>query len=294
MLASTSTLTAPDLVQRPPRAPWLLAAACLALLAFYSSTHLYQHAWDDEAYAHGPIVLAIIAWLLYRQEPPPLAAPSWSDGALAWLALGGGLVVYVAGRILSMPLLDVSALMPIAFGLALLVGGRPAVKAYAFPILFLFFLIPLPGFALDILTGSLKGKVSYIVETLLFHAGYPIARNGVVLTIGQYQLLVADACSGLNSIFSLGAMGLLYVHLMNHGNRWRNALLLLAIVPIAVAANLVRVLFLVLLTYHAGDESAQGFLHGFAGMFLFVVAMVLLFSWDSVLGRIPRLKGQGA
>ena len=106
-----------------------------------------------------------------------------------------------------------------------------------------------------------------------------------MLTIGQYQLLVADACSGLNSMFSLSALGLLFIYIMNRGSWWYVAIRVASILPIAFAANIVRVMVLVLITYYMGDEAAQGFLHGAAGMLLMVVALVILFVLDWVLSR---------
>jgi hypothetical protein len=74
-------------------------------------------------------------------------------------------------------------------------------------------MIPLPGIIVDAVTGPLKQWISVIVVELLYGVGYPIARNGVILTIGQYQMLVADACSGLHSMYSLSALGtLVHVH----------------------------------------------------------------------------------
>lgn len=271
---------------------WGLAGACFGMAMLLSCAYLWNHLWDREAYAHGPIVAAIIAWLVWSIAPPAPRAPSRSVHAAGWLLLAGGSALWVVGRSLNMPLLDVSALIPLAIGLLLIVGGVPALRAYWFPVLFLAFLIPMPGFVLDALTGSLKGKVSFVTELLLYQAGYPIARSGVVLGIGQYQLLVADACSGLNSIFSLSAMGLLYLYLMHHRSVLRNGLVLAAILPTAIFANLARVVFLVLLTYHFGDDAGQGFLHGFAGMFLFVIALLILFGFDWFLGRVPVLAGK--
>jgi exosortase B len=273
---------------------WRLAGACFSVAMLLSCVYLWNHLWDREAYGHGPIVAVIIAWLAWSIVPPAPRAPRPSIHAVGWLLLAAGVSLWVIGRSLNMPLLDVSALIPLATGLLLIVGGGPALRAYWFPVLFLVFLIPIPSFVLDALTGSLKGKVSFVTEFLLYHAGYPIARSGVVLGVGQYQLLVADACSGLNSIFSLSAMGLLYLYLMRHVSVSRNALLLAAIVPIAVFANLVRVVFLVLLTYHFGDGAGQGFLHGFAGLFVFGIAMLMLFALDRLLGRVPALSGKEA
>mgnify|MGYP001094330308 CR=1 FL=1 len=140
--------------------------------------------------------------------------------------------------------------------------------------------MPLPFFLVDAITGPLKQQVSFLAEQLLYFGGYPIARTGVVLAIGPYQLLVADACSGLHSMYSLSAIGILYLYLMQYRNRVRVLLLLVAILPIAFLANVIRVIILALVTYHLGDEAGQGFLHGFAGILLFVVALGLLFGLD--------------
>jgi exosortase len=143
------------------------------------------------------------------------------------------------------------------------------------------------------LTAPLKQFASAIAEQLLYSLGYPIARTGVVLSIGRYQLLVADACSGLHSMYSLLALSLLYVYLMGHPSRWRNAVLIAAALPIALAANVVRVIILVLVTYHFGDAAGQGFVHGFAGIALFLIALTLLMFVDTLLGLAGRLAARG-
>jgi exosortase/archaeosortase family protein len=87
----------------------------------------------------------------------------------------------------------------------------------------------------------------------------------------------------LNSIYSLSALGLLYLYLMRYRNWLRVGVLLASIVPVAFLANIVRVLILVLVTFHMGDEAGQGFLHGFAGIVLFIVALGLFFGLDKLL-----------
>ncbi len=145
------------------------------------------------------------------------------------------------------------------------------------------FLIPLPGWVLDTLTQPLKIFVSDVTTWLLAAVGYPITQVGVTLYIAQYQLLVEDACAGLNSIISLTAVGLFYIYLL-HNASWRYSLLLLAFVlPVAIAANIVRVIILVLITYYFGDEAAQGYLHDFAGIVTFVSALLLIFLLDSLM-----------
>ena len=145
------------------------------------------------------------------------------------------------------------------------------------------FMIPLPGALVDALTLPMKMAVSYVAENVLFMAGYPVARTGVILQIGQYKLLVADACAGLQTLFTLEAMGLLYLNLIRRDSLFRNVSLAILIVPISFVANVIRVITLTLITYHFGDEAGQGFLHGFAGIVLFMSALLLIMAVDKVL-----------
>ena len=101
--------------------------------------------------------------------------------------------------------------------------------------------------------------------------------------MGQYQLLVADACAGLHTLFALEALGLLYLNVFKHQSLARNVTLAVLIVPISFSANVVRVITLCLVTYHLGDEAGQGFLHGFSGIVLFVVALFLTVAVDSLI-----------
>jgi exosortase len=129
----------------------------------------------------------------------------------------------------------------------------------------------------------MKMAVSYVAEHILYWFGYPIARSGVILQIGQYQLLVANACAGLHTLISLEALGLLYLNIVRHDSLIRNIILAILIVPISFSSNVIRVMILTLVTFHFGDEAGQGFVHGFAGIVLFTVALTLIMTVDSVL-----------
>lgn len=115
----------------------------------------------------------------------------------------------------------------------------------------------------------------------------------MILQIGQYQLLVADACAGLQTLFTLESMGLLYLNLVRHGSLFRNIALAILIIPISFFANVIRVITLTLITYYLGDEAGQGFLHGFAGMVLFVSALLLIIGTDSLLRVFSREEKTG-
>jgi exosortase len=142
--------------------------------------------------------------------------------------------------------------------------------------------IPVPGSLADELLLPLKELVSRIVDDALFFAGYPIARNGVVLMIGPYSLLIADACSGLNSMIALSGIGLLYIHLAKATSRAQTIVLLASIFPIALLANIIRVLALVLITYYAGDGAGAAF-HDGAGYLEIIFAFGAFLALDHVL-----------
>jgi exosortase B len=257
----------------------------LGLIALYVPT-LYELAttlWDHEDYAHGPIILGVILWLIWRKRS------ALADQQVATRPVSGvalliiGLLFYALGRSQEIVMFEVASLIPILAGTLLLVRGSPAVRAMSFALLFIVFLVPLPASVVDTLTVPLKLDVSAVAEQLLYRAGLPVGRSGVVLTIGQYQLLVADACSGLNSMFSLSALGLLYAYLMRYKSWVHNGLLLAAVLPIAFCANVVRVTILMLVTYHIGEAAGQGFVHSLSGIVMFAVALLALFAYDGVL-----------
>jgi exosortase B len=269
-----------------------LAMMIIGLVAMYAPVfmHLAKTVWNTDEQGHGPIILSVILYLLWLRkerfatvlrEPQPA-------GKLAWAMLIFGLLVYLVGRIQNIIMFEMGSLIPLLIGAGAVVFGWRFVKVAAFPIFFLIFSVPLPGPVVDALTAPLKQGVSFVAENLLYALGYPISRTGVILNVGQYQLLVADACAGLNSMFTLEALGLLYMNIVGHLSKARNVALAILIVPMSFCANIIRVCILVLVTYHFGDEAGQGFVHGAAGMVLFVVALTLMFALDSGLGFIFR------
>ena len=170
--------------------------------------------------------------------------------------------------------------------------GISALKVVWFPLCFMLFMIPLPGTLVIMLTMPMKMAVSYVTEHILYWANYPIARNGVILQIGQYQLLVADACAGLQTLLTLEALGLFYLNVVRHTSVFRNVMLAILIIPISFSANVIRVITLTLITYYFGEEAGQGFLHGFAGMVLFLTALMLILGMDKLLRFIVKIRSK--
>ncbi|MRR49941.1 MAG: exosortase B [Rhodocyclaceae bacterium] len=263
---------------------WGPIVAGLALLYVPTLIELFRGIWSTDEQAHGPIVLGIACWLCHRKW-----SGMWKAGdgkptsGWGWPVFIIGLILYAIGRSQDILLFEVGSVIFVLSGLLLLIRGAAALKFQWFSLFFMLFMIPLPSPIVDAVTMPMKMAVSYVAEHVLFWVGYPIARSGVILQIGQYKLLVADACAGLHTLFTLEALGLLYLNIVRHDSLFRNLVLGLLIIPISFAANVFRVMVLTLITYHFGDEAGQGFLHGFAGMVLFLSALLLIMGVDSVL-----------
>lgn len=280
----------------PPRGlrPWI--PALIGFAAMYLPVYWWagNSIWQSDDQAHGALVLAVVVWLFWTMRTRIDGAlqrplPAWGIPLFAF-----GLFVYFAGRVFSISILEFVSQPFVVAGILLMLRGGQAIKAAWFALFYFIFMVPLPDIFVDAVTGPLKQWISVIVVEALYAVGYPISRNGVILTIGQYQLLVADACSGLHSMYSLSALGTLFMYLMKRRSVLHNAIMVLSILPIAFLANIVRVIVLVLITYHLGDEAGQGFLHGSAGIVLMLVALVGFFALDSLLARLIRPPSDGA
>lgn len=274
---------------QPSRMPVQWSASTIALLVgvllFSVPTMIFvvEQSWSGEEGAHGPIVLLTGLWLLHRRwrEVSDYAAPAPSG--IIWLLLAILIPLQIFARITQ--IVEIEGYLMYAAVLVVLysVVGFEVMKRLWFPLFYLAFIFPPPETLVAFVTVPMKIWLSEAAIWFLSLFGYPIGGEGVRIYIGQYELLVAAACSGINSIISLSAISLFYIY-MRHQARWRYALLLvLLIVPVALIANFFRVLILILLTYHAGEAAAQGFLHNFAGIVMFAIALVTIFALDVVL-----------
>jgi exosortase B len=272
---------------------WLPLAIGLAVLYVPSLNDLFKGIWSTDEQMHGPIVLGISLWLLYRNWPAmEQAAQGQKTSAWGWPVFVFGLLLYALGRSQDILLFEIGSVIWLLVGLILLQRGSAALKVQWFALFFMLFMVPLPGAVVDTVTMPMKMAVSYVAEHVLFWAGYPIGRDGVILQIGQYMLMVADACAGLHTLLTLEALGLLYLNLVHRDSVFRNVGLAMFIVPISFTANVIRVMALSLITYHFGDAAGQGFLHGFAGIVLFLSALLLIIGFDTLLHNLESYRQQ--
>lgn len=254
---------------------------------------LAQGPWQTEQEGHGPLIIAAALWLVWQSRNKLRASTLSPSPVLGWIVLLGGLALLVVSRNQDIWFLEVASEIPVLAGCILLLAGWSVLRILAFPIGFLIFSAPAPGWMVDAATIPLKVLISDLVTNVLYAAGYPIAQNGVVIQIGPYQLWVQDACSGMNSIFALSAIGVFYVYAFRWHEKIRALILLSLIIPITITANLLRVVTLVLITYYGGVEMIEGAIHDLTGIALFIVAVALMLACDgliSVVGRAVRKK----
>jgi exosortase B len=240
--------------------------------------------WVDDEHSHGPIILSISLWLLWKRwcELPNLSSYEPAP-TLAWLCFIVAAAFYIPGRALDIIYFETGAFVWALAGIVLMTGGTALLNKLKFPLIFMLFMVPLPNTLVGPLSSVMKLAVSAVTVNILAWFDFPVARNGVVIYLGQYQLLVADACAGMRTLFMLEALGILYLNLVQYPSKLRNIVLPILIIPISFTANVVRVIVLSLITYYWGNAAGQGFLHGFAGMVLFLAGLLMMFGADSLL-----------
>ena len=272
--------------------PILIGLMVLYVPTFYG---LFNGLWATEEQMHGPIILFLAIWLMYQRWPIMMEESSGKPtSAYGWGVFVIALLLYIIGRSQQVLILEVGSFIWMLTAILLIKRGSSALKILWFPLFFMLFMIPLPEALVIMLTMPMKMAVSYVTEHILYWANYPIARNGVILQIGQYQLLVADACAGLQTLLTLESLGLFYLNVVRHTSVFRNVTLAILIIPISFAANVIRVITLTLITYYFGDAAGQGFMHGFAGMVLFLSALILIISIDTLLHYIVKMRAAKA
>lgn len=267
----------------------------LASLAFYAGIaavalptlleNLHQ-SWSSEQGQAGPIVLTLGLWLAYRRWPAMRAAGAPGSRLIA---ITFGLLTasaYLLGRVADQFLLESYAL----YGLALavlygLVGGDGLKKGW-FPLAYLILALPAPYTLMWLMTSHLRLWITEGAVRFLHLLGFSIVRDGLDIFVDQYQLAVKEACSGMNSLISLSAIGLVYIHLRRAPPAWYLAASIPLIVVFAVFGNFVRVLILILLTHFFGDAVAQSFLHEGAGIATFLVALCSVIVVDALVAPV--------
>jgi exosortase len=283
----------------PRRSAVAAVAAALGVLAFAAQlvVALVQGVWREPAHSHAPLVILAAAALFAIEWRRGAAASAQrpGPGALGLAAALAGLAYTAAlvGLWLEVPLATAAPWLLLPAAALIAAGGFSLLRRCGFVLVLLAFALPPPQFVVEAISTPMKAWVAQAAVALLAGAGLPVGLEGAVVAIGGYRLLVADACAGLHSLLMLEAFGLLYVHLAHPPSAARKLLLAAAIVPVAFAANVVRVVLLLLVTWNFGEAAGQGLVHDHAGLVLFAAGLMLLVPLDATLRRLFEPTGRG-
>lgn len=272
--------------ERPCRLGGLIAATAALLLGFSVPLyHLMRFAVHSDLYSHIiliPFISLYLIWLKRRTLPPPSApARSWAPlpliAGLASLACFG--VLALSGSKLetedSLALSTLSFLLLLS-GVACLFLSKETLRAIAFPLGFLLFMVPFPIYLQDAMVTFLQHGSAAMAYVFLRIAGTPVFNQGLVFTLPGITLEVAPACSGIHSSLALFITSLLAGHFFLR-TPWKCAALALAVIPLALLRNGFRVFTIGELCVHIGPEMIYSPLHRQGGPLFFILSLIPFF-----------------
>ncbi|RII27487.1 MAG: EpsI family protein [Geobacter sp.] len=264
---------------------WQLFTVFVLLVVLYAKIvpDMVLDWYKDENYSHGFIVPLISGYFLYTRWAELKVTPVAPRNAGLLVIIFGFLQLifaWLGSEYFSMR----SSLIVLLVGFILYFWGASVLRVIAFPVAYLFFMVPIPYIIYDAVAFPLKLFVTKVSVAFLKLVGVVVLREGNIIMFPTTTLEVADACSGIRSLISLLALAVAYAFFLRI-KPWKRVILICAAVPIAVATNAMRVIVTGILAQHWGEKAAQGFFHEFAGLAVFGVAMVLLVSLGVFLSR---------
>lgn len=253
---------------------WALAVALAAALYAPVIAVLVGQWWSDPNYSHGFLIPVVSGWLVWQTRGHWRRLPLQpSNGALA-VVLAAPLLL-AAGTLGAELFVSRISLLILLVGVIAFAAGWRLVRAWAFPLGFLLFMIPLPAVIYYQITFPLQLLASRLASGCLDLLQIPALREGNVIQLPNYTMSVAEACSGIRSLISLGALAVAYGY-FREARIWKRVLLAVLMVPIAIASNAFRIVGTGVLTYYFGPRYAEGFFHAFSGWLIFLVAFSLM------------------
>ena len=264
-------------------------AAVAAVLPFAHVLGDLYNIWNlKPEYSHGVIIPVISAFLIWRQREELRRLPftgSWTGLAL----IAVGLVMRFIGASTTMHTLEHYAFLLVLYGLVLALTGPVIFRRLWVPLAMLIFAVPLPSFFNNSLSLHLQLLSSALGVWVIRAAGISVLLEGNVIDLGNYQLEVAEACSGLRYLFPLMTLAFIIAYLFR-GAFWKRTAIFLSSVPITVAMNSLRIGFIGITVEHWGPGMAEGILHDFEGwvVFMFSTGTVVLVAF--VLAHVGRSK----
>ena len=272
---------------------WCVILAGLILMLYASVINsLVLQWWNDPDYSHGffvPLVSGYILWHERQRWTKTEIKPS----NFGFVVMLGAIALLLLGSLGAELFISRFSLLVLLAGMILFLAGWKMLRSVSFPLGYLMWMIPIPVIIYNQITFPLQLIASRLATASLELVQVPVLRDGNILILSNYSLEVVEACSGIRSLMTLVALAVAFGYLVST-RRWIRYVLAALMVPIAVVINAIRIMGAGLLARHFGPAAAEGFLHGFSGWAIFLVALLLMFSSYLILRHIDELRGKAA
>ncbi|MFY9648115.1 MAG: exosortase/archaeosortase family protein [Terriglobales bacterium] len=238
----------------------------------------------DPNFEHGifvPLFALFVLWQDRKRLQTIPSAPSWTGLPLIVLSL----LMLMLGVLGAELFFSRVSLLVLLAGLIIMFQGWPFFRAVLFPWAFLILMIPIPALLLQQVTFPLQLLAAKLAANLLELVGVPVLREGNVIVLPNMPLDVAEACSGIRSLLTLVTLAIIYGYLMEK-RIWVRVVLACSAIPIAVAANSLRIFGTGLIVQYWNPDLAEGFFHAFSGWLIFIVALVMFFAVHRLISLI--------
>jgi exosortase len=242
--------------------------------------------WVDPNYSHGLLVPFVSGWLAYQRRAELTALRQQpANGAIILVALA--IALMAIGLLAAEFFITRVSFLVLIAGVVAFVFGYAYLRVLALPLAFLLFMVPLPTLVFNAIAFPLQLFASQLAIIGLDTVGVPALREGNVIVLPHANLEVAEACSGLRSLVSLGATSVLFA-VVSLRRLLPRIILVASSIAIAVLTNGARVVGTGVLAYHYGQSVAEGFFHEFSGWVVFMTALCCLAGEAAALGRLER------
>jgi exosortase len=288
-----STPTQIDITLRNyPRAslPYIALSVILFIWMYWRSFDNLLFNWQvvDSYYSHGFLIPPISIYFIWAKRKALLDTPIAPTSLGIPVLLLGALLLLI-GDFLGFALFAQLSMIPTLAGLILIFLGINHTRLLWFPLFFLLFMIPIPYSLTTAISFQVKLIATESAVELAQLMTLPMIRDGSYVYFGDDRLLVGEVCGGLRSLIALLAFGTIMSYISKTKN-WARVVILAVAGPVAVIANILRILFLCIVGYTWGSKAAVGTVHDVSGIMIFAVAFVLLFTIESILRKIAPQK----
>jgi exosortase len=242
--------------------------------------------WLNNANDSHGILVPFISLFLIWQRREKLRHAKISNSHWGLVVLITSMSLYLLSYAGGVAVVSRAMIVSSFIGLVLFTLGREAFRLLAFPLFFLFFMVPVPQSVLNLIAFPLQLFVTDLSFLIIHWFSIPVYQEGNMLYFAQAQFEVAEACSGIRSLVSFAMLGVLFSYMLSHRGWVRKAVILASVVPLALSTNIVRVIGTAVLVHFFGQDVARGFLHELSGLLLFALGFILFLGEYALLNRL--------